>query len=310
MARSGGAMSQARLGRLDALRGTALCGMVVYHTAWDLSALGWPTTNPAASPGWTLFGHGVAATFLILSGLSLVLAQPSGLRAALRRLFVLMLAAAGVTAASFWFAPDEPILFGILHCLLVSNAVALTVLRWPAAARLGLAAVTIAAPELWRSARFDDWPFAALGLGLMPPQTLDYRPVLPWMAAVLAGTVLGNLVQRRPSLGGGDRTGPRLLRWLGRHSLSFYLLHQPVLYGALILAGLVLGGAPPAEDAFMRQCRSDCSATGVSPGLCRAACACTAERLAAEAGSPGDDRTRLTQSHLEAVGRVCRAAGG
>lgn len=32
------------------------------------------------------------------------------------------------------------------------------------------------------------------------------------------------------------------LGWLGRHSLLLYLLHQPVIYGVLLVVFHVLGG--------------------------------------------------------------------
>lgn len=32
------------------------------------------------------------------------------------------------------------------------------------------------------------------------------------------------------------------LGWLGRHSLLLYLLHQPVIYGVLLVVFRVLGG--------------------------------------------------------------------
>lgn len=299
-----------RFGSLDALRGAALCGMVAYHADWDLAALGWPVAYPTASAAWTVFGHVVAATFLTLSGVTLVLARPKGPRAALRRLAILIAAGTGVTAATTWFAPEQPILFGILQCLAVSNAVVLPTLQWPAFVRLGSAALAILAPLLWRSAAFNTWPLAALGLGTQPPSTLDFRPLLPWIAAVLVGTVLGDVLLRRTAPNGDDRAWPSSLRWLGRNSLAFYLLHQPALYGGLLLVGMAFGGLTPVADPFMLQCRSDCDATGMAPRLCAAACACTAVRLAADSASKSSRGLALTPLHLDAVTKACRSAGG
>ena len=296
-----------RVAGLDALRGAAFCGMAAYHLAWDLHALGWTPSDPAASPGWSLLGDAVAATFLTLSGIGLALARPKGARSALRRLAVLAAAAAAVTGASLRFAPDAPILFGILHCIAVADAVALAVLNRPAWVRLVLAGLAAAVPALFGSPAFDGWPGAALGLAGSLPPTLDLRPLLPWLSAVLVGTVAGDALASRPRRPPAEKGGARGLRWIGRHSLALYLVHQPILYGALLLVGVALGPPTGEADPLDRRCRADCTATGAAPGLCAAACACTAERLAAEArsGSAG-----LTQRHLDDIGAACRRAGG
>jgi uncharacterized membrane protein len=298
----------ARFGVVDALRGAALCGMVAYHVEWDLAALGWPVVNPTSSLAWTVLGDLVAATFLTLSGVALALARSKGARAASRRLVRLALAGVSVTGASLWVAPNQPILFGILQCLAVSDLIGLVALRWPAPVRLGAAALAILTPMLWRSPAFDGWPLAALGLGIEPPPTLDFRPLLPWLAGVLVGTVVGEALLRRSS-GDRERVGPGSLCWLGRNSLAVYLLHQPMLYGALLLIRLALGGPALDADPFTLQCRSDCASTGVATRLCRVACACTAERLAAETTS-ANHALSLTPHHLDAVAQACRAAGG
>ncbi len=275
--------------------------MMVDHAAWDLASRGWPV--PVASPGWTAFGDIVAATFLLISGIGLALARPRGAGPALRRLATLLGAALCVSAATAWIAPDAPVVFGVLHCILVSNALALAALRLPGAVRLCLAAAAAALPALVRLPAFDAWPQAALGLARMPPPTLDYRPLLPWLALVLVGTVLGEALARRPRPAAPPRRATRPLAWLGRHALAAYLIHQPLLYGAVVLAGVVAGG-PAGEEPFVGQCRADCAATGATPKLCSAACACAARRLAAEAGA---EAARLTPAHAQRIDDACRA---
>lgn len=304
---------------LDALRGLAICGMVAYHAAWDLSALGWPVPPPAGAPGWSLLGETVAATFLVLSGIGLVLARPRGAGFAARRLALLAGAGVAVSAASLLVAPDAPIVFGILQCLAASNALALAVLAWPAPARLALAAACAALPALARNlggvSALESWPAAALGLGAHAPATLDYRPLLPWAALVLFGTLIGDRIARQPQQSPAvpGRLGavlPRLgagLSRLGRHSLAIYLLHQPLLYGVLLAATPLVAPAEAGRDPFAAQCRSDCAATGASPRLCSAACACTSAQVAAQARGGA---SRLTAPGLAAIGRACRAAPG
>ena len=310
-------MAEARAGRprtrirgLDALRGAALCGMGAYHLAWDLAALGWPVASPASSPGWTAFGDLVAGTFLFLSGVGLALARPNGTVFALRRLAVLAAAGLAVTGASLWFAPEAPILFGILQCIAASDALGLAALRLPGSARLALAALAGTAPALLASHRLDGWVGDALGLSAALPRALDYRPLLPWLAVVLVGTVAGDVLARRQAVGLRHPRPPsrvgRLLAGMGRHSLALYLLHQPVLYGALLLVRATVGQPAAEADVFGLQCQADCAAAGAAPRLCAAACACTARRLSADArtGAGG-----LTPAHLGQVGAECRRQG-
>ena len=68
------------------------------------------------------------------------------------------------------------------------------------------------------------------------PATEDYVPVLPWLGVMWWGMATGQwmLAHRRAWLTG---VLPRLahpLAVLGRWSLSFYMLHQPVLIGILM----------------------------------------------------------------------------
>ena len=68
--------------------------------------------------------------------------------------------------------------------------------------------------------------------------TIDYFPLFPWFGACLFGTVLGNLLykghERRfwiPDI--SKYKSITMFSWLGKHSLTIYLLHQPIIAGAL-----------------------------------------------------------------------------
>ena len=85
------------------------------------------------------------------------------------------------------------------------------------------------------NARWLNW----LGLVSRKPFTEDYVPVLPWLGVLWWGLAAGQwLLIRRPQwLQGAVPSLLQPLAVLGRWSLSYYLLHQPVLLGALMAVG-------------------------------------------------------------------------
>jgi uncharacterized membrane protein len=71
----------------------------------------------------------------------------------------------------------------------------------------------------------------------MKPRTEDYVPLFPWAGVMLVGVALGHaLVRNQFRTVTGLGRAPRVVAWLGRHSLAVYMLHQPLLFGALWLA--------------------------------------------------------------------------
>jgi uncharacterized membrane protein len=86
-------------------------------------------------------------------------------------------------------------------------------------------------------ARFLNW----LGLITRLPVTQDYVPLFPWLGVMLLGFAGMQVLLRSHRLGQsqiGSSWVHRSLARLGRYSLSYYLLHQPVLLGLLWLAGI------------------------------------------------------------------------
>jgi uncharacterized membrane protein len=105
----------------------------------------------------------------------------------------------------------------------------------------------------------------------------------------------------------------KALAFCGRHSLAFYLLHQPLLFGAFALLSL-FAAPPPDENLFQRQCAVACVNQGAEDGLCERACACMIQRskaagffapLAANTMSA----TQKAQFHDLAVACYADAAG-
>ena len=86
------------------------------------------------------------------------------------------------------------------------------------------------------------------GLSAITPVSNDYVPVFPFFGMVLLGIAAAQLSRERGwlvylALPQMNQPVARFLRFLGRHSLVYYLLHQPVmiglLYGFLWLSGRI-----------------------------------------------------------------------
>ena len=272
-----------RIDALDVARGVALIAMTVYHFAWDLAFFGYVAAADLRTTGWILFARTIATAFLFLVGVSLVLAHGRALRprAFLVRLAQIAAGAAAVSLATYLFVPGGFIFFGILHAIALFSVLALPFLRlpWPVAALAGGAVLwignTIAHP-LFET----PWTWW-IGLAPAPPVSNDYVPLFPFLAPVLFGVAFARVA---PVLGLWDalrawngRAQP--LAWLGRHSLAYYLAHQPVLFGLVAGVAWVTGGPDRTAEyraAWTAECRTETAASG-STLACEPYVACVIE---------------------------------
>lgn len=283
----GHAIASQRWDAIDVARGIAIAAMVVYHFSWDLSFLKLIETNILQVPAWRWFARGIAASFLLLSGVGLALAHARGFRRLpfLKRLMKVGGAALAVTIITYFAFPESYIFFGILHCIAVSGILALPFLRLPPALTLIAAILFVAAPQVLTSPSLDapylDW----LGLGSTDPVTNDYVPIFPWFGMVLIGVAVGKLLLTYASTMSLARWRSRdvlsrMLVWAGRKSLPIYLIHQVVLLGALYGLLQITGPNPRAEaQPFINECVSSCLMQGTQPQTCNAVCSCTVDTL-------------------------------
>jgi uncharacterized membrane protein len=278
-----------RIAAIDAARGVALFGMVIYHLSWDFAYFHLAPADLPIDPLMRAFSHGVAGSFLVLAGASLALAHRDaiGWRAFWRRLAIVGGAAGLVTTTTYFFAPQETIYFGILHCIAVASLLAAPMLMGSLWLAVAVSALVFAAPWLMASPNFNMPPFVWLGLGTVPPDTLDWRPLAPWSGCVFLGLALTRLNMRRlvasplahwrPAA--GDWLGIPWI-WAGRRSLAIYLIHQPVLFAILFAATSLTGVDARWQTAeFAKVCRRECVAGGGAADVCANACACVVAGL-------------------------------
>jgi uncharacterized membrane protein len=304
-----------RIAAVDVARGVALVGMAAYHLSWDFSYFHLAPADFPATPPMRLFSHLVAGAFLMLAGASLALAHDGAIRWAAfwRRLGIVGAAAALLSLATWLFAPDDAIFFGILHCIALASLLAAPLLRLPGWVGLIVSALVFAAPLVAANAMFNPPAFVWLGLGTVLPRTLDWRPLLPWSGFVFLGLALtrlnlgrligSKLARWRPA----GRFG-RALAWAGRHSLPIYLIHQPILF-TLLFAATELTGFESRWDAdqFGQVCQRECVAGGGEPEACAPACACVVRGLNQAGLSRALAQDRLDDAQREKYSGVVKA---
>lgn len=277
-----------RIAAIDIARGAALLAMAVYHFGWDLEFFGYMEPGTTVSGGWRLFARSIATSFLFLVGVSLFLAHARQIRwrGFGKRLAMVAGAAAAISAATWFAFPEGFIFFGILHHIALASLAGLVFLRLPAWLVLVAAAGAVAAPHFLRSAFFDHPALWWAGLSSANPHSNDYVPLLPWFGAVLAGIAAARIARDSGMLEWLAGLNPG--RWkmpftfAGRHSLAFYLLHQPLLIGCVwLLAQFWPAAAADPEIQFTGACIQQCGQSRDEP-FCAAYCACFTDVLVAE----------------------------
>jgi uncharacterized membrane protein len=250
-------MPNHRFDRLDALRGLAMVWMTAFHLCFDLTHFGWIKQDFYGDPFWTWQRVAIVSLFLFCAGAGQAVASAQG--QSWQRFWNRWAKVAGcavlVSAGSWLMFPGSFIYFGVLHGMaLMLIVVRLTVHlgRWLwLLGALAIASKFIAAYALttWAGVQFAAWlnsPWLNwLGWITHKPVTEDYAPVFPWLGVMWWGSAVGTWALRRvsavltaPTFGGGQA-----LAVLGRWSLSYYMLHQPVLLGALMALAWMRGHA-------------------------------------------------------------------
>ena len=249
------AASANRYDRLDLWRGCAMVWMACFHFSFDLNQYRIiPAQNFYGDPLWTTQRFCIVSMFLLGAGASQAVAIAVGQTwpRFWRRWAQIAGCALLVSLGSLWMFPRGWISFGVLHGMAVM-LILLRLLgtRLPPArlarAPLALACLGAVAALAWMlphwvanrffDTRLTNW----VGLVTHLPPTEDYVPVLPWFGMMLAGYLVASLllVHARLAFTGAIPSFVRPLAVLGRWSLAFYMLHQPILIGSLELFRLV-----------------------------------------------------------------------
>lgn len=241
-----------RFGLLDTIRGAVLISMIAYHACWDLVYLFGKNWSWYFGSGAYLWQQSICWSFILLSGYCWSLG-----RRPFQRGLTVFGTGALVTVVTLLFMPDNAVLFGVLtligSCMLlliplekglrdlragvgVAVSIGLFILTkevnngFLGFGRLRLAPL----PEKL----YAGWLSTYLGFPMRSFYSTDYFSLLPWLFLFLSGYFIYRMISEK---GMSEKTEQCLCRewkplsFLGRHSLILYMLHQPVIYGVLLL---------------------------------------------------------------------------
>jgi uncharacterized membrane protein len=232
---------------LDVLRAAAMLWMAAFHFAFDLNhfQLLQPRQNFYVDPFWTGQRTVIVSMFLFCAGAgqALALHAGQGWPRFWRRWLQIAACALAVSAGSALMFPRSWIFFGVLHgmavmLILCRLAAPLRSLLWP------LGALALVLPWWLQHPLLETPALSWIGLVSRKPVTEDWVPVLPWLGVMLWGMATTQALLRfKPALLRARVPGAlQPLVSLGRWSLSFYMLHQPVLIGLILAATALMRG--------------------------------------------------------------------
>ncbi len=239
--------SSQRFFELDVLRGFAILFMVILHFFWDLDYFGLLPLNR----NFYSLNIIVPLMFFLLVGICQSVnrnkyqKQPRSLyfRSIQRGLWVLNLGML-LTLLTAIALPDRPIMFGVLHCIGCCIILTIPFLRFKITNIVLGATIIMIGFLIGIASTVENPNILQLALGFhqsnIGQHTIDYFPILPWLGVCLLGIAFGNILYREnkrrfPIPDISKRTPSKLFSWLVQHSLTIYLVHQPIIAGILFL---------------------------------------------------------------------------
>ena len=246
-------MAEAVTGRrrvwlLDELRGFFILLMIFYHGCYNLAEIFRLDVPFFYSPYMQALQLIIAGDFVLISGAACRFSRNNLTRGL--QVFAFGMA---LTAVTGFVLPSQIVRFGILHllgcCMMLFSLIQRLLDRVHPTVGILLCTTLFLGTYFVSSGVIGFPPFTAqLPAGLYASRWLfwlgfpgrgffssDYFPLLPWVFFFLAGTYIGVYLKAGKFPAWVYRPHIPWLGWIGRHTIWIYLLHQPVLYGVMML---------------------------------------------------------------------------
>ena len=235
---------------IDIWRGLAVLAMILYHTLWDLVYVyGVEVGNWGDRPvGRVIFQACIRWSFLLLSGFCFQMGRHQ-----LKRGLTILGGGVIITLVTMVVMGDYAIHFGVLTfigCAMVLmiplhklfkhvpgwlgfalSLVLFLMTEHLSVGYLGMDWCKYYLPFAWYANYFTAW----VGLPSISFYSSDYVPMIPWLFVYFMGYFAYSSFKKWNWLKILSCVRCKPLEWVGRNALIIYMLHQPIVYGALYL---------------------------------------------------------------------------
>ncbi len=210
---------------IDQIRGFAIVLMIIFHFFYDLKVFGYNNINFSRDFFWFELPRVIVFLFLLAMGLSMPLihSEKVNWKKFWPRWIKIALGALAISIYTYFMFRSSWVYFGTLHCIALASLVSLPFIRIPRiSAIIGLILISL---KLFFNITL---PWLELSHASM-----DYIPLFPWIGCVFMGFGLWSLGFHQLNPFKSKLFLP--LEKMGQHSLLIYIIHQPILYGAVYL---------------------------------------------------------------------------
>lgn len=234
-----------RIHLMDELRGLGIFCMVFFHAFYDMTYIFHIPFGHVLLDFFTPWQPFFAGMFILLSGIACNLSRSNAKRGGL-----LLLVSLGLTLVTVFVTPGQEIYFGILHMLAISmlayalfrpvlekvpTFVGVIVFFLLFAFTYGVSDRYVGFLGIWRiplpETLYQTSFLFPLGFPAAGFHSSDYFPLLPWIFLFISGSFLGRYARQNRFPEWSYQPRCKFFRFIGKHSLVIYLVHQPVLYG-------------------------------------------------------------------------------
>lgn len=236
-----------RIDTLDLIRGVCIIGMMFDHAMFDLAytaGVVWARVV-AQSVIWEIIKQFGAGVFILIAGVCTNLSRDN-----LRRGIKVLLAAEVVTVAtsvlSSFVGYDMTIRFGILHFMgwsMIIYAMAERYLpKWFANPFWILVFIpSYAVYKMGLLPQVEATELYCFGLTSWRFFSADYFPLFPWIFLFIFGIWLGRYLLSKNIPQGALSLKVPVVNYIGRKPLLIYIVHQPIIYGLVLLVNNLKG---------------------------------------------------------------------